>query len=44
MQETKSQEILYNLGISLDKALCLATGSTNSKSKYIHNIIIVSGK
>lgn len=44
MHETKNQEVLYNLANSLDKALCLAIGSTNSKSKYIHNIIIVSGK
>lgn len=42
--ETKNQEILYNFGNSLDKALCLAIGSTNSKSKHIHNIITVCGK
>jgi len=41
---TKNQEIIYNLASSLDKALCLAIGSTNSKSKYIHSVIIVSGK
>lgn len=44
MYDTKNQEILYNLANSLEKALCLTIGSTNSKSKYIHNIIIVSGK
>ncbi|XP_001949189.2 DNA polymerase zeta catalytic subunit [Acyrthosiphon pisum] len=42
--ETKNQEILYNFGNSLDKALSLAIGSTNSKSKHIHNIITVCGK
>lgn len=41
---TKHQEIVYNLANSLDKALCLAIGSTNTKSKYIHNIIVVTGK
>lgn len=44
MYETKIQEIMYNIASSLDKALCLAIGSTSSKSKYIHNVTIVSGK
>lgn len=42
--DTKNQEIVYNLANSLDKALCLAIGTTNSKSKHVHNVIIVSGK
>lgn len=42
--QSKHQEIVYNLASSIDKALCLAIGSTNTKSKYIHNVIVVSGK
>jgi len=44
MSDTKNQEIIYNLASSLDKALSIAIGSTTKQSKYIHNIIIVTGK
>ncbi|XP_050435853.1 DNA polymerase zeta catalytic subunit isoform X2 [Adelges cooleyi] len=42
--EANDKSILYNFANSLDKALCLAIGTTNSKSRHIHNILIVSGK